>query len=171
MKARMALAVILVVAVTLLVAGCDYVSVAPIKTTGGGWFVDEDGHRVTFGFAAAPTADREARGQFQLIDHGNKTVDKLRMHGSFTVAFDEIPTQAYEGNCTWFAGNCTVNGTDGYEFAVKFCDEGEPGPSAGDHIELYVGADSGSVAQWYYAATLEGGNIQIHWPNPNKPSK
>ena len=64
-----------------------------------------------------------------------------------------------------------MNGIDGYQFAVEFCDDGEPGPSAGDHIELLAGTDVGSVAEWEYAATLEGGNIQIHWPNPNKPGK
>jgi hypothetical protein len=158
-----------VAAISLLFFGCD-MTVVPVKTTGGGWFIDGDGHRVTFGFTANPSDNTPAKGQFQLIDHGNKTVDKINVHGFFIFAADTVTNDEYEDNCTWFEGNCTVDGVDGYQFAIKFCDDGEPGPSSGDHIELGVGTDENNP-DWSYEATLEGGNIQIHWPNPNKPSK
>lgn len=63
-----------------------------------------------------------------------------------------------------------MNGVDGYEFAIKFCDYSEPGPSEGDHIVLVAGDDLENTIDWQYIATLEGGSIKIHWPNPNKPS-
>jgi hypothetical protein len=170
-NAKRALALILVVAIGLLLFGCD-IGVVPVKTTGGGWFTDEDGHRVTFGFTAHPGDNTPAKGQFQLVDHGNKTVEKMKIHGNFTVAADWVSfdEQGDIDDCTWFSGNCTVNGMNAYPFAIKLCDYGEPGPSSGDRIELGVGTDENNP-DWSYEATLEGGNIQIHWPNPNKPNK
>ncbi len=146
MKARYTLALVLAVA---LAAG-----VACFKTTGGGWFIDQYGSKVTFGFTAKPVGEpvggiQEAKGKFQLVDHGTKT----RIHGDFS-------TTSSDTHSTWstFGGPCTVNGEDGYSFAVIVSDRGEPSFSAGDLIDITI---SGPTDYRYYGV-LKGGNIQIH---------
>ncbi len=149
MKLRYALTLVLAVA---LAAG-----VACFKTTGGGWFINENGEngsKVTFGFTAHPVGEpvgdiQEAKGKFQLVDHGTKT----RIHGTFS-------TTASDTDSTWstFGGPCTVNGEDGYSFAVIVSDRGEPSFSAGDLIDISIWGPT----DYRYFGVLRGGNIQIH---------
>ena len=146
MKAKLALCLTLVAVLALLGAGCTVAK----KTTGGGWFIDdESGGRITFGFTAQPTDGLEAKGQFQLVDHGTK----MRVHGTFLGTFMvSDPTES------GFHGTCSINGEGDYGFLVILEDMGEPGVSAGDSVEIYVG----SQPVLHYHGVLGGGNIQVH---------
>jgi len=143
-------------ALVLLLAFALMVGVACFKTTGGGWFIDQEGNKITFGFTAQPVGEpgditQEAKGKFQLVDHGTKT----RIHGTFTTTFTVSDTPSTE---SFFWGPCTVNGVDGYSFYVMVSDYGEPALSAGDEIEIKV---MGEEEHFHYGF-LRGGNIQIH---------
>ena len=156
---RLGMFVLVAVLVLGIVAGvgCNFPSV---KTTGGGWFTDgcgEGAHKVTFGFTAMPTDEGcSAKGQFQLVDHGDKPPTIL--HGEF----DDVDW-VNDLDYTRFYGKCTIKGEEGeFDLEVKFYDEGEPGPSAGDKIKVKIhGWDGGG---WDYSGELEGGNVQFHVP-------
>lgn len=145
MKAKYSLVLVLAVAMIASV-GC-------FKVTGGGWFYCE-GHKITFGFNAQPTEDG-AKGQFQLIDHGTKT----KIHGVFTGTPNlEVP------GISQFFGDCRVNGMDGYSLAVTVLDNDPLGTGIGDWIEVSIqGPDN-----YYYAGTLEGGNVKVHTKGKKK---
>jgi hypothetical protein len=129
------------------------------KATGGGWFLDTlTGNRITFGFTAQPleepVGEINAKGKFQLIDHGDKT----KVHGTF---YATIGTTS--NFISMFFGTCLVNREDGYLYGIQVEDLGEPGPSAGDYIIIGISHISDPENPLYeYMGYLEGGNIQVH---------
>jgi hypothetical protein len=144
MKIKYILVALLIVALAALGTGC--------KITGGGHFTNEPFGQplgeVNFGFNAHASEDGVVKGQFQLVDHSTKP--PTRVHGTF------------EGMATagiW-DGTCTVNGEGPYPLQVVAQDAGEPGPDAGDFINVFI---DGALM---YSGYLEGGNIQAH---PAKP--
>ena len=167
MKAKLALAVLLVAVLAMVGAGC--------KTTGGGWFNDVDDGKVTFGFNAQSTdGDTDApppqpppgwetmaaKGQFQMVVHDTKT----RMHGTFTGTWVSSQT----GGESYFGGTCSVNGEAPEPFFIQCRDLGEPGFSEGDQIIIVIGTDDPGAwvldpsSYLLYSGTLGGGNIQVH---------
>ena len=150
MKAKLALVILLVAVVALVGVGC--------KATGGGWFTnmavgETYGNRITFGFNAhLDVEDLTVKGQLQLIDHDAKT----NIHGTF----DSMTTAGeWVGTCI-VKGEGMVNG-DGPHPLKLFCvDAGEPGPGAGDLVDIYIGESSPWL--YHYTGFLEGGNIQVH---------
>lgn len=144
MKAKLALVLILVTVVALSAVGCVY------KTTGGGFIIDDDTDaKITFGFTAIPTDCGEAKGKFQLVDHGTKT----RVHGTFEWVALSPPSQ--QG----FWGECYVNKEGPYDFMANAKDNGEPGVGAGDWLMIVIFNPGGPTV---YEGVLQGGNIQIH---------
>ena len=148
MKAKYALVIFLVAVLALTGVGC--------MATGGGWFINDlppgspwpelDGHKITFGYNAQITVDEAVKGKLQLIDQDSKT----RIHGSFNGT-------APGG----FSGTCSINGTGDYPFELFCMDAGEPGPTAGDWIE--IGIDGSWPSYIYkYQGYLQGGNIKGH---------
>jgi len=142
MKARYGLVILLVAVLALTGVGC--------KATGGGWFIDElTQHKITFGFNGQSTSDEQvatAKGQFQLIDHDLKT----RIHGTFT--------GTYRDSASEFWGTCSINGAGDYDLYLFCGDNGEPGPTAGDYIEIGIGWPY----DYKYQGSLRGGNIKFH---------
>lgn len=149
-KLTTVLALLLLVALMVVGVGCS-------KATGGGWFLDEEGDLVTFGFTAQPVDSDEvegtiaAKGQFQLVDHSTKP--PTRIHGTFTAT--DAATDEW---ASVFEGTCSIDGEGGHALVVGFRDEGEPGPDAGDAIAVYVDGDDDPL----YEAYLGGGNIRVH---------
>jgi hypothetical protein len=112
--------------------------------TGGGWFEDEGtDNMINFGFTARPTI----KGQFQLVDHDSGTI----VHGKITDWVDtSSPPYLY------YTGTCSIKGEGTYDFELRFEDNGEPGVTAGDYVEI----DINSFCT--YSGILQGGNIQDH---------
>ena len=154
MKAKLALAVFLVAVLALVGVGCGGTG----KVTGGGWFTntangDTFGNRITFGFNAQYNVEDDTfKGQFQLNDHDAKT----NIHGEF----DSMPITGIWGGVCTIKGESVVSG-DILDFYVIFLDAGEPGPSLGDTIAVYIGEWPMSWVYQYNGA-LEGGNIKGH---------
>jgi len=157
MKAKLALIVALVAVLALAGVGCD----TGAKVTGGGWFNDSmngvydsatdtwSGNRVNFGFNAQVDKNGEVKGQFQLIDHDAN----INLHGTF----DHMDILGLWGGVCVVKGIGSVNGED-VPFELSCIDAGEPGPSAGDMVAVWVYADS----PLFYSGYLEGGNVQVH---------
>jgi len=157
MKAKYAVVALLVLVLALAGTGCS-------KVTGGGWFNDFSAGKVTFGFNAQPTEPYDpsadslqeigAKGQFQLVAHGTKTV----IHGTFTGSW-----MTDDPNFSRFSGTCTINGTDVQPFNVQFYDNGDGKLEKGDGIIVHIGGTSPmDPIVLMYSGDLGGGNIQIH---------
>jgi hypothetical protein len=179
MKVRLGLVILLVVSLAVFTLGCP-------KTTGGGWFYDEDtGDKITFGFNAKPVGApyncgrygdemncQDAKGKFQLVDHNDPLVedDDTVVHGSFFVTV--------EGESVWgyvtFGGTCRVNGTGEYDFDVVLYDEDLGGLGQGDWVELTIYNVGGENLYYSGNVAAGGGNIKIHsnvklTPSPSLP--
>ena len=109
---------------------------------GGGMFIDQNGHKVTFGFNAKAIDDETFKGKFNLVDH--ETGQKIHVSEMLEVGVED--TEAI------FMGETN----DGVPVVVHVIDNGEPGPDAGDYIEVYY--ESSPVSYWY--GYLVKGNIQ-----------
>jgi hypothetical protein len=149
MRVKLVLICILVVALTVFLLGCP-------KTTGGGGFIDENtGDKITFGFNAQPVGaplpdgSQNAKGQFELIDH----TTKINIHGDFT-----ITDATTNDGASIFAGNCSVNGVEGYTIGIAVTDNGKPGVDPGDYISVEVSGPS----DYSYSGYLQQGNIKVH---------
>ena len=82
------------IAVILLATMSGVASAAKTtKSTGGGWFNDGPGNRVTFGFNAhTDEVLEEAEGELQLVSHGAPGIDDdIVVHGSFTSSGVIVP--------------------------------------------------------------------------------
>ena len=153
MKAKLTLVVLVVAVLALGGVGCN-------KVTGGGRFIDvATGNKITFGFNAQPTGDgpplADAKGQFQLIDHGTKT----RIHGTFTA------TQgAVDPSTSYFSGTSSINGEGEYDFWIISTDGGKPGFGEGDSVEIAIGSSNPSDMSWiyHYNGVLQQGNLKVH---------
>jgi hypothetical protein len=112
-------------------------------TNGGGMFIDQDGHMVTFGFNVK-TIDKETfQGEFELVDHG--TGQKIHV--------SEMQGVLIGTNVAIFQGITE----DGVTVVVFEADYDEPGPDAGDYIEVYYC----DLQQLSWSGHLVKGNIQI----------
>jgi len=144
------------IAVILLAPMSGVASAAHItKSTGGGWFYDSDGNRVTFGFNAHTDEVLEAEGKFQLVAHGAPgSDDDIVVHGSFTSGSVTVPDVL-----EYYQGTCSVNGVEGYEIEVYVGDGDNAVPSMEDYINVRVTGDF----EWYFWwSFLKGSNIKIH---------
>jgi len=162
MKAKYLVVALLVLVLALAGTACS-------KVTGGGWFNDFSGGKVTFGFNAQPTKPYDppvytdpfgwyeevgAKGEFQLVAHGTNTV----IHGTFTGSW-----VSENETFSRFFGTCTINGTDVQPFNVQFYDNGGKGLNKGDGIVVHIGGTNPmDPIVLMYSGDLGGGNIQIH---------
>ncbi len=117
---------------------------------GGGMFIDQNGHRVTFGFNAKANDDETnddetLKGKFQLKDH----VTGQKIHVS------EMQFICMGTDLAFFNGTTK----DGVLVVVFLTDYGEPGPDAGDYIEVYYDPNGPTETAW--CGNLVKGNIQI----------
>lgn len=126
--------VILTVAMDLTVGSLGMVN-------GGGMFIDQNEHKITFGFNAKVIDEETLQGEFQLVDHGNGT----KIHVS------EIRDIDMGNNIAFFSG-LTKDGV-----IVVVCYYDRPGPDDSDYIEVYY---DGSPKRYWYG-NLTKGNIQI----------
>ena len=139
--------VILTVAMALTV-GCveEYMGIA----NGGGMFIDQDGHKVTFGFNAQTNDGETFKGQFQLVDH--TTGEKIH------ISEMEVVGMGADEDGNDYAGFLGFT-NDGVPIVVFVTDYGEPGPDAGDFIVVYYDDDMDDEPSW--SGNLVNGNIQI----------
>lgn len=135
--------------------------------------VELDGGKITFGFqfkCEEVECDQllgsndmpylEGSGQLQWNDH----VQGIKFHG----VADEVPGCGViygDSGEAWVQGTYTPQPKkigEGGTFDLKVYDLGEPGPDAGDYIEIELdgGFHGGYEAEGY----LGGGNIQVHKP-------
>jgi len=115
--------------------------------TGGGWIVDANGDKATFGVSGG--IKNTFWGQLSFNDHNGTKIKSTQVTG---YAYINATTREIRG----FAN---VNGVNGVKYIVTVSDNGEPG--RGDTFSIVlVGA---SVSTSYRASgTLTGGNIQLH---------
>ena len=134
--------VALTAAMALTVGCIDY----SVMANGGGMFIDQNDHKVTFGFNAQGNDDATFKGQFQLVDH----TTGQKIHVSEMVLVYKIDGEAQFIGIT----------NDEVPVAVLVMDKGEPGPDAGDYIKVYYDyLPSDTEPTW--SGNLVKGNIQI----------
>ena len=122
---------------------------------GGGMFIDQNGHKVTFGFNAKAIDDETFKGQFQLVDH--ETGQKIHVSEMLVLVGPcEFRGVHVGSNEAWFGGETN----DGAIVGVHVIDNGEPGPDEGDYIAVYYNDDLFNHPSW--SGNLVKGNIQIH---------
>ena len=141
LRPMLGLVLLLSVALTVVGLGCG-------RTTGGGWFVnEEDGALVTFGFTVQ-LIDEEgsARGQFQLVDHGSSP--PTRIHGEFTATYSD-GIAGFSG----YEGTCSINGEDGHTFLAGILTI-----DSEDKLAVYLGEE----VDLAYLGVPGGGTIRGH---------
>ncbi len=161
---KFGLVLLLLLSVLVIGVGCD-------KMSGGGWFLDMDsGNKITVGFNAQaldeyysePDEVLQAKGQFQLIDHGTKD----RIHCEFVATgegdMDGKPWVSF------FGGPATLNGEGGYVAGVEFHDNVDYGQSGkGDLVTVVLldaeNPDFNNPVR-SYGGFLSGGNARQHEP-------
>jgi len=148
LKYAACLAILVMAAV--LMTSCTYPTAG--KVTGGGYFMNNDVDKCTFGFNAQGNGDfcegLKFKGQFQFNNHA--TEDKFHLN---VVELREI----------LFVENALVfSGMDGeVEVWVRVDDLGQPGPGNDDYIKIWYDTNPYSNdPDW--EGVLEGGNITIH---------
>lgn len=162
---------ILSLVAVLSLTGCN-------KMTGGGWLIDVDGDRVSFGFNARATEEPTsqcqlpfdtpcvaAKGVFNLIDHGDVSGQRLHVRGNLTgtytgqAPFDCEPEA--ETPCgAQFEGTATVNGVP-HTLSVRVTDNGEGSGIVGDFVSIFI-VPIGGGELINYIGTVQGGNLQVH---------
>jgi len=129
----------------------SHFSVEDLQTyTGGGWLEDEGtGNMITFGFTAQPTKQNPStiKGQFQLVDHDSGAI----VHGTISDWVNTASPPYF-----YYTGTCSIKGGGTDEFELRFEDNGEPGVTAGDYVEIDINGFD------VYSGILRGGNIQDH---------
>lgn len=138
----------------LLFTGCA------IKFTGGGWIVSAsgvEGEKATFGF----TFDGPA-GRFQgsYHDEGLWNGEEVRLRGTGVVSFagPDFDNNCMDATLSYESQNPRLRGSG--ELELTACDDGEPGPSAGDDIAIIV--ISGPYSGYSDGGDIMGGNLQAH---------
>ena len=132
------------------------------KQTGGGWFIEwYTGNKVTFSFTAQtlePFTETpsyiSAKGEFQLIDH----IEKTRIHGTIDYWYC-LPDTPWWGD---WRGECSIDGIGGYYFLLFAHDKDEPGwPGEWAWILIY---ENPACTQKYGEYWLDEGrsNIKTH---------
>ena len=156
MKRSLILGLGLLSLLALLVTGTGF-----SKMTGGGWFTDwYSGNKITVSlngqpldeYVTEPGEEIEAKGQFQLIDHGTK--DRIHIEFSMTKETDK-PWVSF------FAGLATLNGEEGYFAGVEFHNDVDYGDlGAGDLVTVVLldgdNPDFSNPVR-HYAGFLSGG--------------
>jgi hypothetical protein len=142
---------IILIITLILLAGCKH-------ATGGGFLVDEEGGKSTFGFSFKCNEDGTAKGQLQFNDHENN----VKFHGVVVESgFCADDVNDYYGQAQ-FLGTYTPQpkklGESG-ELWVYVRDGGEPGPSNGDFFSLTI--TEGYYGSYSKSGVIEGGNIQV----------
>src|SRR2546428_2022126 len=123
-----------------LVSNCE------IKVNNAGWFIADNGDRVSFGGMAKSDGAGNASGNEEYQDHGS--AQRFNLHGDPLAGFCRSDT-AVTIYCM-----ATIDGSRSHIFRIDVTDNGEPGGD--DHYRIRVDAyDSGDHL-------LEGGNVQIH---------
>jgi hypothetical protein len=124
----------------MLVSNCE------VKVNNGGWFIANNGDRVSFGGMAKSDGAGNVSGNEEFQDHGS--AQRFNLHGDPLAVFCQSDTTV-----TIF-GTATIDGAGSHIFRIDVTDNGEPG--SGDHYRMRVGTyDSGDHV-------LQGGNVQIH---------
>lgn len=101
--------------------------------------------------------DGAPAGKFHLMDHGNTTTPKLKVHS------ESITTLTISGNNATFKGDVSVNGISGYSFEVYVEDNAEPGVGNDRFkISIYDPSNNLCYTTGEIPVVLQGGNIQIH---------
>jgi hypothetical protein len=147
------LALVLVIVVALLLAGCN-------TARGGGWIDSAltEGGKATFGFKFV-CKEGEASGQLQYNDHGDWNGVHVRFHAvvdpTTSICGGAIGTGIFTGTYTPQPKKAGPGGV----FTVGVVDGGEPGPSSDDlfAIQLTDGVFNG----YTNSGSLGGGNIQV----------
>ena len=134
------------------------------EMTGGGWIETDKGKKANFGFnfkcKCDDNGDAKISGQLQYNDHG----EGVRFHGVADSLDIEDTCDGWLN--TWegrYYGSYTPQPRklgDGGRFEIYLKDNGEPGPSKGDELELTL--TEGEYDGYHQKATLAGGNIQAH---------
>ena len=155
----------------LTLSGC-------FKATGGGWFVDEEGDIVTFGFTAQPDGEptgfcdgwpfpfpqvptcQPAKGRLTLIDHGSTSGVARMIRGEFTGTYNPLSGSPVDGS--QFAGTVLVDGEE-WLMGMRVTDAGEPGiPDDFVFIMLEEAATADGTPDLVYVGNIGNGNIQVH---------
>jgi hypothetical protein len=108
---------------------------------GGGMFIDQNEHKITFGFNVKVIDEETFQGELQLVDHG--TGQKIHV--------SEIQDIIMGDNAALFSG-VTKDGVN-----VVVCYYDKPEPDDFDYIEVYYN----STQDPYWYGNLTKGNIQI----------
>jgi hypothetical protein len=145
--------------------GCS----ASQKFTGGGRIDDPNPQvgKTTFGFNVHAqdfcSSDGEIKGQLQVVSHPSRTL----VHSTSIRTFASYANPDFPGGqCAEFSGTARVKGGNGswdynHTFAVKTCDNGEPGSSPGRGPDTF-GVSVSGVGNTTGDQPLTGGNIQAH---------
>ena len=165
------LATVAGMAALLALSGC-------FKTTGGGWFVDDEGDFVNFGFTAQPDGEptgqcdgspfpfpqvptcQPAKGRLTLIDHGGASGEPHMIRGDFTGTYNPFGGNPEDGS--QFTGTVMVDG-EPWLLGMRVTDNGEPGIQEDFvFIMLEEAATADGTPDLVYVGNIGGGNIQVH---------
>ena len=165
------LALFTIATATLTLTGC-------YKMTGGGWFMDDDGDLVTFGFNAQPDGEptgvcngfpfpfpqvptcQPAKGRLTLIDHGTASGEPHMIRGTFTGTYN--PGTGNPDTGSQFAGRVLVDGEE-WLMGMRVTDAGEPGVD-GDFVFIMLehAATADGSPDLVYIGNIGNGNIRVH---------
>src|SRR5260370_38589552 len=153
------------VAAHVLPAPCDF-------TTGGGYVLNDDGTHVNFGIVGG-CKNGGFFGHVNILNH--QTSRFLAGLDRSSTSIDGYFTPFLGSNIRDICGTANTNLAPpldtGVKFRVRTLDGGEPGSQPGpDRFGVKLckdGACSTTNFNWLPVPFLEGGNIQLHKPNPS----
>jgi hypothetical protein len=132
-------------------APCDFI-------TGGGWIIGNSGQFINFG-AHGGCKNGQFWGHVNILDHSTSPPGHLRSTSITGYLFDPAFPNARDICGT---GIVDYNGSSfNVTFRVRMEDNGEPGAGVDRFgVRLSTGYDQST-------RVLQGGNIQLHKPNPS----
>jgi hypothetical protein len=147
---------------------CDFI-------TGGGFGTTEHGSRANFGAHGGckkSGPDAPFWGHVNYVDHFAGFSPSPAHFRSLTIdAYQEVETRGTEKDpkrmgTRRICGTGTTNQPTAplVDFRVEMTDNGEPGTGR-DRFEITLGV--GGTVRYHASFILEGGNIQLHKPNPS----
>jgi hypothetical protein len=136
---------------------------------------------VSLGTTLAPDADHEVRllndsvfcDTVSFKSHLGFAMARTDGSDAHTFVLTSLPTHACSddpavvpGGTTSFdtmdgAGSGTLDGVSGYAIKFRIVDRGEPGPAAGDRMDVSVTAPDGTVAL-SFSAPITAGNLNAY---------